>query len=106
NASSAIPPLAMTLPDALKAYPEPAKLSETQTRAGIVGTRTESTSLVATQPGDITLPEVHVTWWDTVNQQVRTAALPAHAIRITGAATSAPPAPAATAPAELPSPAP
>ncbi len=53
NASSAIPPLAMTLPDSLKAYPEPAKLSETQTRAGIVGTRTESTSLVATQPGDV-----------------------------------------------------
>ena len=59
NASSAIPPLAVALPDSLKAYPEPAKLSETQTRGGIVGTRTESTSLVATQPGDITLPEVH-----------------------------------------------
>ena len=108
NASSAIPPLAMTLPDSLKAYPEPAKLSETQTRAGIVGTRTESTSLVATQPGDVALPEVHVTWWDTVNQQVRTAALPARTIKITGAATSPPPAASATnpAPEQRPSPTP
>ena len=93
NASSAIPPLSFTLPDSLKAYPEPAKLSETQTRSGVVGTRIESTSLVATQPGDVTLPEVHVTWWDTVNQRVRTAALPAHTIKITGDATSTPSAP-------------
>ncbi len=93
NASSAIPPLSFTLPDSLKAYPEPAKLSETQTRSGVVGTRIESTSLVATQPGDVTLPEVHVTWWDTVNQRVRTAALPAHTITITGDPTSTPSAP-------------
>ena len=59
NAASAIPPLAMGLPDSLKAYPEPPKLSETQARSGIIGTRTESTSLVATQPGELTLPEVH-----------------------------------------------
>jgi len=42
--------------------------------------------------GDLTLPEVHVMWWDTVHQQVRTAALPAHTIEVTGTATSAPPA--------------
>lgn len=108
NASSAIPPLSFTLPDSLKAYPEPAKLSETQTRSGVVGTRIESTSLVATQPGDITLPEVHVTWWDTVNQRVRTAALPAHPITITGNPTSAPsaPVPAPTVAQALPPPVP
>ncbi len=108
NASSAIPPLVVALPPSLKAYPEPPKLSETQTRGGIVGTRTESYSLVATQPGDLTLPEVHVTWWDTVHQQVRTAALQAHTIQVTGAATSAPPPAAETkpAPAEAPQPAP
>jgi hypothetical protein len=44
------------------------------------------------------MPEVHVTWWDTVNQRVRTAALPARAINITGNATSAPSAPAVVAP--------
>ena len=90
NAASAIPPLAMGLPDSLKAYPEPPKLSETQARAGIIGTRTESTSLVATQPGELTLPEVHVTWFDVVNRQIRSASVPAHTIRITGAATVAP----------------
>jgi len=107
NASSAIPPLVVALPASLKAYPEPPKLSETQTRGGIVGTRTESYSLVATQPGDLTLPEVHVMWWDTVHQQVRTAALPAHTIKVTGTATSAPPAAEVNpVPSQVPPPAP
>jgi hypothetical protein len=91
NAASAIPPLEMGLPDSLKAYPEPPKLSETQARAGIIGTRTESTSLVATRPGKLTLPEVHVTWFDVVNRQIKSASVPAHTITITGASTAAPP---------------
>ena len=71
NTASAIPPLKMRLPDSIKAYPEPPKMNETQGRSGIIGTRTESTSLVATQPGSLTLPEVSVTWFDTVHRQVK-----------------------------------
>ena len=90
NAAAAIPPLGAVLPDSLKAYPEPPELSDTQTRSGIVGTRTESTSLVATAPGTLTLPQVQLTWFDTVHQQVKTATLPARTVDVTGAAAGEP----------------
>jgi len=87
NTASAIPPLAASIPGTLKSYPDAARLNEVPTAAGIVGTRTETTSLVATQPGATTLPEVSLTWWDTVNQQVKTASLPAYTIAVTGTPT-------------------
>lgn len=90
NSASAIPPLATSLPTELKAYPETARLNEVPTAAGVVGTRAETTSLVATQPGEATLPEVRLTWWDTVNQEVKTASVPAHTVTITGTAPIAP----------------
>ena len=86
NAASAIPPLTIDLPASLKAYPDQPKLSESQTRGGIVGTRTESTSLVATEPGQLTLPEVRLPWWDTAHRQFKVASLPARTIAVTGAA--------------------
>ncbi len=89
NAASAIPPLTTALPDSMKAYPDSPKLNEVQTANGIVGTRTESTSLVATQPGALTLPEVRLTWWDTRHRAVATAIRAAHTLIVTGAATKA-----------------
>ena len=91
NTASAIPPLDIALPDSLKAYPEPPKLSETQARSGIIGTRTESSSLVATQPGELSLPEVKITWFDTVHHQVKVASLPPHSLAVTGVAAMPPP---------------
>jgi hypothetical protein len=92
NAASAIPPLNVQLPTSLKAYPEQPKLSETQTATGIVGTRTESSSLVATQPGDLTLAEVRLPWWDVVHRALKMATLSARTIQVTGAPIpSAPP---------------
>ena len=87
NAASVVPPLATALPDSVKAYADPPKLNEMPTATGIVGTRTESTSLVATQPGSLTLPEVRLTWWDTLHQKVQIATLPAHTLMVTGTAT-------------------
>ena len=107
NAASAIPPLAIDLPASIKAYPEQPKLSESQTRGGIVGTRTESTSLVATEPGDLTLPEVRLPWWDTAHHQIKVASLPARTIAVTGAtiATGATAKPPQRQPAAEPKPA-
>ncbi len=90
NAASAIPPLVTALPDSVKAYPDPPKLNEVLTPNGIVGTRTESTSLVATQPGPLTVPQVQLTWWNTVHRKVETATLPLHTLMVTGTATNPP----------------
>jgi len=108
NAASAIPPLTTSLPTSVKIYPEPPQLNESFAGGGIIGTRTESASLVATQPGTLTLPEVRVTWWDTVNKKVRSAAVAAQTVTVTGLATVTPPqAPSAPQAAETtPSPSP
>ena len=92
NVASAIPPLHTALPNSLKAYPEAPALNEIPNETGLVGTRTESTSLVATAPGPITLPAVSLTWWDTANQKVRTATLDAEVVEATGAPLPQPPA--------------
>jgi hypothetical protein len=91
NTASAIPPLATSIPTSMKSYPEAPRLHEVPTAAGIVGTRAESTSLVATAPGTVTLPEVSLTWWDTVNQQVKTTSVPARTVNVTGTAATPPP---------------
>src|SRR5690606_10560658 len=39
-------------------------------------TRIETQAIVPTRSGNFTLPAVRVQWWDTVNQQLRTAELP------------------------------
>jgi len=95
NTASAIPPLVVQLPDTVKAYPEQPKLGESQTRTGIVGTRTESTSLVATQPGELTLPAVRLPWWDTVHREIRAATLPSRTIKVSGPAIAGTPVAAA-----------
>jgi hypothetical protein len=50
NTASVIPPLPTSVPASMKAYPETPRLNEVPTAGGIVGTRTETTSLVATAP--------------------------------------------------------
>jgi hypothetical protein len=90
NVASAIPPLTPAMPRSIKTYPESPSLNEVQTVAGMIGTRAETMSLVAMAPGRITLPAVQVVWWDTVNDTVMTATLPAHDVAITGTASSTP----------------
>ncbi len=46
---------------------------------------------MATQPGRLTLPEVHVTWFDVEHQQIKSASVPARTLQVTGAATTSPP---------------
>ncbi len=90
NVASAIPPLTGTLPERIKTYPELPSLNETLAASGLVGTRAETMSLVATSPGPATLPAVDVIWWDTVNDALKTASLPARTVDVTGVAASVP----------------
>lgn len=97
NTSSAIPPLAPGLPEAFfKQYPEPERSEDTESSTGVLGVRRQAYSIIPTQPGASTLPALALTWWDSANEQVRRAVLPARPVNIVGA----PP-----APAEAPSPA-
>ena len=95
NVGSAIPPLTPNLPAAFfKQYPEPERLEDAKSAAGVVGVRRQAYSIIPTQPGASTLPALSLTWWDSVNERVRTAKLPARPVISVGE----PPAPSPTAP--------
>jgi len=85
NQSSVAPPLDFgDVP--LKVYPEPVNQNDTSTARGLVGTRTETVTLVATEPGVVTLPAVDVTWWDTDAERTRIASVPARRFDVAPAA--------------------
>ncbi|BES71933.1 BatD family protein [Marinobacter nanhaiticus D15-8W] len=91
---SALPPLDVDYPDAVRSYPDKPEMESSVDRRTVTSSRTESTALVAVQPGEITLPEIRVPWWDTVNDRQRVATLPARTLNITdsNAAAATPPA--------------
>ncbi len=96
-----LPPLAQQdLPDGLKAYPDQPLLQNQAGDDGVIGSRQEKIAIVATRPGDYTLPAIDIAWWDTENHEARRARLPERDIRVVAPAGLASPPPAA--PAETP----
>lgn len=80
--SSQIAPLEVVFPAAIKSYPESPRLEDESTSRGLLGRRLERYSLIPTNPGIFTLPEVSITWWDTQNRRVREARLASREIEI------------------------
>lgn len=80
--SSQIAPLELVFPAAIKSYPESPRLEDESESGGLRGRRLERYSLIPTNPGIFTLPEVSVTWWDTQNERVREARLESREIEI------------------------
>ena len=74
-------------------YPDQPQLEEQVTPEGVLGTRTESLALVPNQAGDMIIPAIEMRWWDTNNQRMQTARLPATTVQVTAstAIDSAPP---------------
>lgn len=60
-----------------KFYPDKPKQDSNLSAQGVVGTRTESIAIVPSHGGELTLPEVSVTWWNSAKKQVEKARLPA-----------------------------
>ena len=81
-----LPPLPVPNLPGLKIYTEPAELQTDPETAGLTGNRREVWTLIATEPGLYTLPELTVQWWDTFSQRQREARLPARSIRVRAAA--------------------
>jgi hypothetical protein len=72
----------LNVPAGLKAYPDQAKLENTQRDDTVIGTRNQSVALIAAQPGQFVVPAVHVAWWDTKANELREASLPARTLTI------------------------
>jgi len=71
-----IPPITQAQISGLKVYPEPASKEELKTAKGVSVIRSRSFAIVATQAGELVLPEIAIPWWNTQTQQFETALLP------------------------------
>ncbi len=88
NAASAIPPVAAIPPEShFKVYPEAPVLDEDATGESVVGHRREGYALIPTAPGQISLPTVSVTWWDTLADELRVTRLEPRSVAIIGELT-------------------
>lgn len=72
-----IQPLRLEPSSDYKVYPDQAQYDEQVAASGITGIRRESFALVPNREGKITLPEISIGWWDTVNKRMQTATLAA-----------------------------
>jgi hypothetical protein len=98
----------LALPAGLKVYPDQPKLKDLPHGEDIVGERAQSIALIPDQPGQFTIPELRVNWWDTEANQIRETILPARTLVVQampGSSVPAPTPPAQTAPV-APTPAP
>jgi hypothetical protein len=78
----------LTLPPGIKAYPDEPKLKDSAQAGGIVADREQNIALIAEQPGQFTIPELRLTWWDTRANQAREAVMPARTLVVQPSAGS------------------
>lgn len=80
---SALPPMGLEKVRGLKIYPDSPTVESQQHESGAQSIRQESIALVAVSPNEVTLPEIRIPWWDTLNDVERVAVIPAHTFNIT-----------------------
>ncbi len=94
-----LPELSLTPQDGFKVYPDQPQLETDTHQQGVIGTRIEKYAIVPTKEGQITLPPINLTWWDSEQNRLSVIKLPAETIQVLAATTeSSPTANLATAP--------
>lgn len=68
--STGIPQIELHIPDSVRRYPDPPKLSDSALIDSVVGKRTQSETLLLTRPGPLKLPKTEVVWWNPKKKQV------------------------------------
>ena len=80
--SSLLPAINFAPVEGLRFYPDQPTREDAANTGGVIGTRAESTAIVASQPGEFSLPEVQLPWWNTAEDRLELATLPARVISI------------------------
>jgi len=78
------------LPPGLKAYPDQPQLKDTPDGDEILGERHQSVALISDQPGRFTIPDLHLTWWNTQTNRPAEVILPGRTLTVEPAAGSSP----------------
>jgi len=91
--ASQLPPLQLPEQDGVKYYPDQPQTDDQNSADGVTGSRRESFAIVPSKAGKITLPAMTVNWWDTNENKLKQASLPAQTINVqagNGQQTAAP----------------
>jgi len=80
--STQLPPLPLAEVNGLRSYPDQPQLSNQHVEQGLLGIREERQALVPSRPGNIELPELQVTWWNTGADRLESSSLPARTLQV------------------------
>src|SRR6185437_7589467 len=75
----------LKLPPGIKAYPDQPTLKDDPQGSSVAGTREQSIALIADQTGQFTIPELHLSWWDTQTNQPREVTVPSQTLAVLAA---------------------
>ncbi len=73
---------AMSLPEGIKAYPDPAKLDTQLGAEGLTASRDQDIALIASRPGHYDLPPMRVSWWDAKQNTTRVLTVPGRTLDV------------------------
>ena len=77
-----LPPFSAEEINGLNVYPDPPSIERNYVDGSIVGTRVETSTLVATSPGAIEIPEISVPWWNINTNEPKSTVIPATIIEV------------------------
>ncbi|NMP32986.1 protein BatD [Thalassotalea sp. M1531] len=77
-----LPELTLNLPKGLKVYPDQQTAHSNVTNGRFVSQTVNNFAIVASQPGQYTMPAVDVSWWNTVTNRIEVSSLPAQTINV------------------------
>lgn len=87
--ASQLPEMQELLPDGFRQYPDQPELENRKTAEGITGVRQQKNAIIPARPGEYTLPEISLPWWNTETQALEYAVLPERRVQVTAAAPDA-----------------
>lgn len=82
---AALPPIPLPEIDGMNAYEGETEIDRTLVDGNVVGTRSQTYTLVATEPGSAVIPPVEIPWWHTEAGELRQARLDEMLVNINAA---------------------
>lgn len=80
--SAQLPPIASASVAGLRSYPDQPSLANEATASGLTGSREQREALIATQSGEIQLPAIAITWWNTREDRLEHTELAARTLHV------------------------
>ncbi len=85
NLGSIAPPLNLPVnEDDFRIYPQNPVINDDTSGQGVAGSRLQTTSLVPTQAGQLTIPATRITWWNTRTDQLQVARVEPASLTVQG----------------------